>query len=80
MPRVCATLSLPAAAAEVLDTYFDRDNQAVQALRKRVDELAGQSVVAGVPPLDDALKTLQAYLKRREAAELLPEAAEEDGQ
>ncbi|PYC23685.1 heme biosynthesis operon protein HemX [Aquipseudomonas alcaligenes] len=69
-----------AAAAEVLDTYFDRDNQAVQALRKRVDELAGQSVVAGVPPLDDALNTLQAYLKRREAAELLPEAVEEDGQ
>jgi uroporphyrin-3 C-methyltransferase len=69
-----------AAAAEVLDTYFDRDNQAVQALRKRVDELAGQSVVAGVPPLDDALNTLQAYLKRREAAELLPEAIEEDGQ
>lgn len=69
-----------AAAAEVLDTYFDRDNQAVQALRKRVDELAGQSVVAGVPPLDDALNTLQAYLKRREAAELLPEAVEEGGQ
>ena len=69
-----------AAAAEVLDTYFDRDNQAVQVLRKRVDELAGQSVVAGVPPLDDALNTLQAYLKRREAAELLPEAVEEDGQ
>ena len=69
-----------AAAAEVLDTYFDRDNQAVQALRKRVDELAGQSVVAGVPPLDDALNTLQAYLKRREAVELLPEAVEEGGQ
>jgi uroporphyrin-3 C-methyltransferase len=75
-----------AAAGEVLDAYFDRDNQAVQALRKRVDELASQPVVAQLPKLDEALNILQAYLKRREAAELLPEvesgteAVEEGGQ
>ncbi|MDX5371285.1 MAG: uroporphyrinogen-III C-methyltransferase [Pseudomonadaceae bacterium] len=77
-----------AAAGDVLDSYFDRDNRAVQAMRKRIGELAGQSVVAGMPRLDDALNTLQTYLKRREAAELLPEgeaegaagAAEEGGQ
>ncbi|MDD0842310.1 uroporphyrinogen-III C-methyltransferase [Pseudomonas sp. Gutcm_11s] len=79
-----------ASASEVLDSYFDRDNQAVQALQKRVGELAGQSVATQLPKLDDALNTLQAYLKRREAAELLPEAEsavepaveaiEEDGQ
>lgn len=63
-----------ASASEVLDSYFDRDNQAVQAMQKRIGELAGQQVVAGMPKLDDALSTLQAYLKRREAAELLPEA------
>lgn len=63
-----------ASASEVLDSYFDRDNQAVQAMQKRIGELAGQHVVAGMPKLDDALSTLQAYLKRREAAELLPEA------
>ena len=61
-----------AAAGEVLDTYFDRDNQAVQALRSRIGELAGQRVTTQLPTLDDALNTLQAYLKRREAAEPVP--------
>ena len=81
-----------AAAGDVLDTYFDRDNQTVQALRQRIDELAEQPVVAQLPKLDNALDVLQAYLKRREAAELMPdaqaepalepdiEAIEEDGQ
>ncbi|MEO4048434.1 uroporphyrinogen-III C-methyltransferase [Pseudomonas sp. CAU 1711] len=71
-----------AAAGEVLGDYFDRDNRAVQAMRKRIGELAEQRVVAGMPKLDDALGTLQAYLKRREVAELLPEgeAVEEGGQ
>ena len=81
-----------AAAGDVLDTYFDRDNQAVQALRQRIGELAEQPVVAQLPKLDNALDVLQAYLKRREAAELMPdaqaepalepdiEAIEEDGQ
>lgn len=81
-----------AAAGEVLDSYFDRDNQAVQALRQRIGELAEQPVVAQLPKLDNALDVLQAYLKRREAAELMPdaqaepalepdiEAIEEDGQ
>ncbi|MBD9413736.1 uroporphyrinogen-III C-methyltransferase [Pseudomonas sp. PDM16] len=77
-------------ASEVLDSYFDRDNQAVQAMQKRIGELSEQKVVASMPKLDDALSGLQAYLKRREAAELLPdaeaehepgiEAIEEDGQ
>ena len=81
-----------AAAGDVLDTYFDRDNQTVQALRQRIGELAEQPVVAQLPTLDSALDVLQAYLKRREAAELMPdaqaepalepdiEAIEEDGQ
>lgn len=81
-----------AAAGDVLDTYFDRDNQTVQALRQRIGELAEQPVVAQLPKLDNALDVLQAYLKRREAAELMPdaqaepalepdiEAIEEDGQ
>ena len=81
-----------AAAGDVLDSYFDRDNQAVQALRQRIGELAEQPVVAQLPKLDNALDVLQAYLKRREAAELMPdaqaepalepdiEAIEEDGQ
>jgi uroporphyrin-3 C-methyltransferase len=63
-----------ASASEVLDSYFDRDNQAVQAMQKRIGELSGQKVVASMPKLDDALTGLQAYLKRREAAELMPEA------
>ncbi|WP_082806355.1 uroporphyrinogen-III C-methyltransferase [Aquipseudomonas alcaligenes] len=81
-----------AAAGDVLDSYFDRDNQAVQALRQRIGELAEQPVVAQLPKLDNALDVLQAYLKRREAVELMPdaqaepalepdiEAIEEDGQ
>lgn len=66
-----------AAAGDVLDTYFDRDNQAVQALRQRIGELAEQPVVAQLPKLDNALDVLQAYLKRREAAELMPDAQAE---
>ncbi|WP_256662315.1 uroporphyrinogen-III C-methyltransferase [Pseudomonas sp. F(2018)] len=66
-----------ASASEVLDSYFDRDNQAVQAMQKRIGELSGQKVVASMPKLDDALTGLQAYLKRREAAELMPEAQAE---
>ncbi|MDG9922459.1 MULTISPECIES: uroporphyrinogen-III C-methyltransferase [unclassified Pseudomonas] len=66
-----------ASASEVLDSYFDRDNQAVQAMQKRIGELSGQKVVASMPKLDDALAGLQAYLKRREAAELMPEAEAE---
>lgn len=66
-----------AAAGDVLDTYFDRDNQAVQALRQRIGELAEQPVVAQLPKLDSALDVLQAYLKRREAAELMPDAQAE---
>ncbi|WP_220812491.1 uroporphyrinogen-III C-methyltransferase [Pseudomonas paralcaligenes] len=74
-----------ASANEVLDTYFDRDNQAVQAMQKRIGELTGQQVVTRLPGLDDALGTLQAYIKRREAAELAPEGeaeatSEGDGQ
>lgn len=66
-----------AAAAEVLESYFDRDNQAVLALRKRIGELAEQPVVAQLPKLDAALDVLQAYLKRREAVELMPDAQAE---
>jgi uroporphyrin-3 C-methyltransferase len=66
-----------AAAGDVLDSYFDRDNQAVQALRQRIGELAEQPVVAQLPKLDSALDVLQAYLKRREAAELMPDAQAE---
>jgi len=66
-----------AAAGDVLDTYFDRDNQAVQALRQRIGELAEQPVVAQLPKLDNALDVLQAYLKPREAAELMPDAQAE---
>ena len=66
-----------AAAGDVLDTYFDRDNQAVQALRQRIGELAEQPVVAQLPKLDNALDVLQAYLKRREASELMPDAQAE---
>lgn len=66
-----------AAASGVLDTYFDRDNQAVQRMQARLGELSGQSVVAGMPKLDEALRSLQAYLKQREAAERMPEAVEE---
>ncbi|WP_252273621.1 uroporphyrinogen-III C-methyltransferase [Pseudomonas subflava] len=68
-----------ASAGDVLDSYFDRDNQAVQALRKRVEELSGQPVTTRLPRLDDALGSLQAYLKRREAAELAPEDEAEPG-
>ncbi|HSX70262.1 MAG TPA: uroporphyrinogen-III C-methyltransferase, partial [Pseudomonas sp.] len=68
-----------ASAGDVLDSYFDRDNQAVQALRKRVEELSGQPVTTRLPKLDDALGSLQAYLKRREAAELAPEGEAEPG-
>lgn len=67
-----------AAAGEVLDSYFDRDNQAVQALQQRIGELAGQSVATQLPTLDAALDTLQTYLKRREAG--VPPATEEGGQ
>ena len=66
-----------AAAGDVLDTYFDRDNQTVQALRQRIGELAEQPMVAQLPKLDNALDVLQAYLKRREAAELMPDAQAE---
>lgn len=65
-----------AAASEVLDSYFDRDNQAVKALQQRIGELSGQAVVAQLPDLNKALNTLQAYLKLREASELMPEAVE----
>lgn len=72
------------AARDVLDNYFDRDNRAIQAMLQRIGELQGQSVVAELPKLDVALNTLQAYLKQREAAELMPEepepALEEEGQ
>jgi uroporphyrin-III C-methyltransferase len=43
-------------------------------MQKRIGELSGQKVIASMPKLDDALTGLQAYLKRREAAELMPEA------
>ena len=69
-----------AAAGDVLDTYFDRNNQAVQRMQARIGELGDQPVVAGMPKLDEALHSLQAYLKQREAAERAPAAAEEGGQ
>lgn len=72
------------AARDVLERYFDRDNRAIQAMLQRIGELDQQPVVAELPSLDMALNTLQAYLKLREAAELMPEAAEpaleEEGQ
>ncbi|HSC82812.1 MAG TPA: uroporphyrinogen-III C-methyltransferase, partial [Pseudomonas sp.] len=64
------------AASEVLGQYFDRDNQAIQAMQARIGELQQQKVVAELPKLDVALNTLQAYLKQREAGELMPEQAE----
>lgn len=64
------------AAHDVLDNYFDRDNQAVKAMQQRIGELGGQAVVAQLPSLDKALNTLQAYLKLREARELMPEAVD----
>ncbi|MBB1518338.1 uroporphyrinogen-III C-methyltransferase [Aquipseudomonas guryensis] len=64
------------AAHEVLDNYFDRDNQAVKAMQQRIGELGEQAVVAKLPSLDPALNTLQAYLKLREARELMPEAVD----
>lgn len=67
-------------ASDVLDTYFDRNNQAVQRMQARISELSGEPVVAGMPKLDEALLSLQAYLKQREAAERAPAAAEEGGQ
>ncbi|UUY09688.1 uroporphyrinogen-III C-methyltransferase [Pseudomonas sp. J452] len=74
-----------ASADNVLGSYFDRDNQAVKAMQQRIGELGEQAVVAKLPSLDPALNTLQAYLKLREARELMPEAVEaleteEDGQ
>ncbi|MDG1579629.1 uroporphyrinogen-III C-methyltransferase [Pseudomonas sp. GOM6] len=69
-----------AAASDVLETYFDRDNQAVQRMQTRIGELSGQAVVAGMPPLDEALRSLQAYLKQRENGERLPPAVEEGDQ
>ena len=69
-----------AAASDVLDTYFDRDNQAVQRMQARIGELSGQPVVAGMPKLDEALRSLQAYLKQRETSERMPQAGEEGGQ
>lgn len=71
-----------ASADNVLDSYFDRDNQAVKAMQQRIGELSELPVVSQLPSLDGALNTLQAYLKQREARELLPEAvdAEEAGQ
>ncbi len=69
-----------AAASNVLDTYFDRDNQAVQRMQARIGELTGQPVVAGMPKLDQALRSLQAYLKQREAAERAPDTSEEGEQ
>lgn len=69
-----------AAASDVLDTYFDRNNPAVQRMRARIGELSGQPVVAGMPKLDDALRSLQAYLKQREVAERAADAVEEGGQ
>ncbi|QKE65774.1 uroporphyrinogen-III C-methyltransferase [Aquipseudomonas campi] len=64
------------AAHAVLDNYFDRDNQAVKAMQQRIGELGEQAVVAKLPSLDPALNTLQAYLKLREARELMPEAVD----
>ncbi|MBC9252778.1 hypothetical protein A9179_21140 [Pseudomonas alcaligenes] len=73
-----------ASAHEVLDSYFDRDNQAVKAMQQRIGELDRQPVVAELPKLDAALNTLQAYLKQREASALMPDdaapALEEGGQ
>jgi uroporphyrin-3 C-methyltransferase len=54
-------------ARQVLDTYFDRGNPAVQAMLRRFDELAVQPVTVQPPDLSPALGSLQAYLKRREA-------------
>lgn len=69
-----------AAASDVLDTYFDRDNQAVQRMQARIGELSGQPVVAGMPKLDEALRSLQVYLKQRETSERMPQTGEEGGQ
>ncbi len=69
-----------AAASDVLDTYFDRDNQAVQRMQGRIGELSGQPVVAGMPKLDEALRSLQVYLKQRETSERMPQTGEEGGQ
>lgn len=60
------------AARDVLDNYFDRDNHAIQAMQQRIGELQQQPVVTELPKLDTALNTLQAYLKQREAVELVP--------
>lgn len=65
-----------ASAHEVLDRYFDRDNQAVMTLQRRIGELGQQSVVTEPPQLDGALNALQAYLKQREAADLMPAPSE----
>ncbi|WP_454256514.1 uroporphyrinogen-III C-methyltransferase [Pseudomonas sp. Marseille-Q8238] len=67
------------AADDVLDTYFDRDNQAVKAMQQRIGDLSGKPVAVQLPTLDTALNTLQVYLKRRESADLLP-PVEEGGQ
>ncbi len=63
-------------ARDVLDSYFDRDNQAVQTMQTRLGELAGESVIASMPKLDDALGALQAYLKRHEAGQAEPASEE----
>lgn len=69
-----------AAARDVLATYFDADNQAVNAMQQRLAQLAEEPVTVKLPKLDVALNALQTYLKQREAAELEPTPAVESAQ
>lgn len=53
-------------ATTLLDNYFDRADPAVQALRQRLEQLAGQPVAVEPPDLRPVLLALQAYLEQRE--------------
>lgn len=69
-----------AAARDVLATYFDADNQGVQAMQQRLGQLEGELVAVELPKLDVALNALQTYLKQRESVELMPTPAVESAQ
>ena len=56
-------------ARQVLGSYFDAENPAVQSLQQRIATLAEQPVAVQAPDLRPALLALQAYLQRRQAGE-----------
>lgn len=63
----------------LLQRYFGLDTPENQALHDRLGELAAQPVAQELPDLTPALNALQAYLARRERAELEAAAARQAG-